>query len=56
MPWHVVGGALLSSERSVDEDHVGDALDGPYDEVDVDDHVHKHSRGGANLKVLYLHM
>jgi hypothetical protein len=46
----------VSSEKSVDEDHVGDALNDPYDDLDVEDHVHKHSCGGVVLKVLYLHM
>ena len=27
--------------------HVGGALDAPYDVLDVDDLVHKHSHGGA---------
>jgi hypothetical protein len=45
--WHVACGALWSLEKSVDEDHVEDALDAPYDVLDVDDLVHKHSRDGA---------
>ena len=54
--WHVACGALWSLEKSVDDGHVGDALDDPYDELDVDDLVHKHSHGCAILEVLYLHM
>jgi hypothetical protein len=56
VPWNVSCGAMLNSEKSVDNDHVWDALDDPRDELDVNDHVHKHSRGGAVLEVPYLHM
>ena len=45
--WHVACGALWSLEKSVDDDQVGDALEAPYDVLDVDDLVHKHSHGGA---------
>ena len=46
--WHVACGALWSLEKSVDDAHDEDALDAPYDELAVDDHVHKHSHGGAS--------
>ena len=45
--WHVACGALWSLEKSVDDAHDEDALDAPYDELAVDDHVHKHSHDGA---------
>jgi len=53
--WHFACGAFLSSEESVDGDHGGDALVVPKDELDVDDHVRKHSHGGAVLKVRNRH-
>ena len=37
---HFDCGAFVSSMKSVDEDDVLGALDDPYDELDVDDHVH----------------